>query len=246
MSSHHVFSIRRINSCGVSKFERNKSFIGLVVNGDESKPGEWPLIVSMFRKEKYFCGSSLISDLHLLSAAHCFEYFGITFQLNDYFALLGRFNLKDNNEKFSVNRSFSSIFLHSEFNNTAEAYRSNADIAVIQMSERVQFSDFIQPVCLPEPNSNLENFDGIVVGYGKNPLYSYIVAERSFCAGGTDAIPCLGDSGGGFYVKNNKSGKYETKGIVSQAQHNGCDPKVYVAFVDVTKFIDWIIEKMNE
>ncbi|KAG5669359.1 hypothetical protein PVAND_017247 [Polypedilum vanderplanki] len=268
-----TFSIRTVATCGISKFERKNSE-GLIINGAESKPGEWPWYVSIFRRREFICGSSLISDLHLLSAAHCFEYFGSYYELNDYFVLLGRFNLEDDNEKFFVSRNFSAIFLHPKYNQTAEAYRSNSDISMIRMSQKVQFSDFIQPVCLPESNSNSANLYGTVVGYGKSetdkihemtprqaqmysisfsecllkaPIYSYIVSSRSICVGGTNSIPCLGDSGGGFFVKNSKSGQYEVKGIVSQAKRtNGCDPKDFVAFVDVAKFIDWIQIQMKD
>ncbi|KAG5677588.1 hypothetical protein PVAND_007337 [Polypedilum vanderplanki] len=234
-----TFSIRTVNTCGVSKFER-KNTTGLVVNGNESMPGEWPWHVSIFRRLKYIC------VLYFLTS-HCFDFFGSTYQLYDYYALLGRFNLKDNNEKFSINRTFSSIFLHPEYNLTAGAYRSNADIAVIRMSQNVQFSENIRPVCLPDINSESADLYGTVVGYGKSesddiheiipkqavlhsisfvmclledPTYSYIVSKRSFCVG--------------------------VKGIVSQAKLNECDPKDYVAFVDVAKFIEWIEQKIKD
>lgn len=58
-----------------------------------------------------------------------------------------------------------------------------------------------------------------------------------------DASVCYGDSGGGmiFYEKS----KWFIRGIVSISlsqfgQGKKCDPREYVVFTDVTKFVPWI------
>jgi secreted trypsin-like serine protease len=211
-----------------------------------------------------YCGTK--NDL--FAAAHCFEFYKTRFALADYHAMLGRHNLSNTNERNWHKRSFSSIVIHDEYNESAQFSRSNADVAVMRMTEKVAFSDFIRPVCLPPPRANPTNLHGTVVGYGynydrvvevtpkqadlhtinyakcllKHPNYGYIVSERSFCGGDSKAAPCNGDSGGGFFVKDN-SGRYVTYGIVSQGFNKyDCSPKDYVVFVDVAAFVGWIRE----
>lgn len=46
---------------------------GLIVGGSTIKRGQWPFIVALFRSktEKYFCGGTIISMKHIITAAHC-------------------------------------------------------------------------------------------------------------------------------------------------------------------------------
>jgi len=55
--------------------------------------------------------------------------------------------------------------------------------------------------------------------------------------------------GGGFFT--NKSNIFELQGIVSVAltdpnNEAACDPKEYAIFTNVSPFIEWIREKMEE
>ena len=42
-----------------------------VVNGWPADKNEWPWMGNMLNKGRHFCGGSLISDRHYLTAAHC-------------------------------------------------------------------------------------------------------------------------------------------------------------------------------
>ncbi|KAG5669338.1 hypothetical protein PVAND_017226 [Polypedilum vanderplanki] len=240
----------------------------------ESKPSEWPWHVALYRKinnknSNYFCGASLISDQHLLTAAHCFKYYEIFDQISDYHAILGVYNLSNNNEDSRMYRNFSSIEIHEEFKLLINDSLSNADIAIIKMNKKVKFSDLIKPVRLPSLNMQKTALIGTIVGYGatngsekltnilqkgelkiinidecqkKERAYTGILSSRSFCAGETDATPCKGDSGGGIFVKNNRTGEFEIVGIASirLTKIESCDPNDYAIFVNVSKFFDWI------
>lgn len=56
---------------------------------------------------------------------------------------------------------------------------------------------------------------------------------------------CKGDSGGGLFLKE-QDNRYYIRGVVSLAKAkestSDCDPKSFVIFTDVAKFIDWIKE----
>lgn len=42
-----------------------------VVNGWPADKNEWPWIAALLNNGRQFCGGSLISDRHILTAAHC-------------------------------------------------------------------------------------------------------------------------------------------------------------------------------
>lgn len=54
--------------------------------------------------------------------------------------------------------------------------------------------------------------------------------------------PCNGDSGGGFVMK--RSGRWILRGIVSMSlssKEAQCDLNSFVVFVDVAKYLGWIM-----
>lgn len=74
----------------------------------------------------------------------------------------------------------------------------------------------------------------------RNYLLAQISSNRTFCAGGNKAGPCLGDSGGGFYTKSGKL--WIMDGIISAAILNddGCDINTYASFTCVSLFTLWV------
>lgn len=98
------------------------------------------------------------------------------------------------------------------------------------LKNRLEYSDNIQPVCLPSPDERVFNIRGLVVGYGKsesNLLHENIPRKveissytnddcffsdyqfarfgspRTFCAGERGKTPCQG-------IKNDKNSSFET------------------------------------
>lgn len=57
--------------CGKSAIKLSSSF--RIVGGNESKPGTWPWLVGLHGgpSEVFFCAGVLISQMWILSAAHC-------------------------------------------------------------------------------------------------------------------------------------------------------------------------------
>lgn len=179
------------------------------------------------------------------------------------------FDLSNKNEATRIYRDFAPFENHKEFGKITTSGLSYADIVVIKMIEKVEFSDFIKPVKLPSPNAQIVDRYGMIVGYGqtsesskhtnkpqkgelkiisiskcllRDAAYNAILSPRSFCAGETQATPCQGDSGGGIFVKNEQTEEFEVFGIASQRlkKAEGCSPNDYAVFVDVSKFVDWI------
>jgi secreted trypsin-like serine protease len=183
--------------------------------------------------------------------------------------LLGRFDITDDSEPNWYNRTILVVHIHPHHRKNATEFKSKADIAILRMASPVEFSSFIQPVCVPDHDTVTTDIEGYVVGHGKSDDWmtediakkskltaiSAIdcitthkdhnkgVSRDSFCASSLNSAPCFGDSGGGFYVQNKVTGRYAVSGVVSQLLHKvDCQPGDFSVFVDVPKFGVWIRE----
>lgn len=73
---------------------------------------------------------------------------------------------------------------------------------------------------------------------------TFISSNRTFCAkADSNQGPCMGDSGGGFFVSNGH--KWYLRGIISSAliSNGTCDVTKHSVFTDIYKFIDWIAKE---
>lgn len=127
-----------------------------------------------------------------------------------------------NNPYFDV--GIEALDIHERY--LPQSRNQHNDIAVIRMSQRVNFNDFIRPICIdPEPQGSLIGQSVVVAGFGKTEtvLSSNIkqkvtldivenercnqvfrvegrrLNETQLCAGGKKNVDsCRGDSGGKF------------------------------------------------
>ncbi|XP_063247871.1 serine protease 55-like [Prinia subflava] len=105
--------------------------------GTDVQPGEFPWLVSIQSHGKHICGGTIISALWILTAAHCFAE-----QLPpDLTVAVGGVDLNLPLEEHSPD----SLILHEEFNRTS----LQNDIALILLSNPIEFSEEKIPVCLP-------------------------------------------------------------------------------------------------
>jgi dynein heavy chain len=81
--------------------------------------------------------------------------------------------------------------------------------------------------------------------------YSLFTSNGTFCAGFRNGSSvCNGDSGGGMVFPRKRSDGTEIwtlQGIVSHGRRrdsysNFCDPKAYIVFTDVGKYLDWLYD----
>uniref|UniRef100_A0A8C3R2U3 Serine protease 55 n=1 Tax=Cyanoderma ruficeps TaxID=181631 RepID=A0A8C3R2U3_9PASS len=110
--------------------------------GTDVQPGEFPWLVSIQSHGKHICGGTIISALWILTAAHCFAD-----QLQHLY-LMETLNIKhqvvDKSTPCSV-QGPDSLILHEEFNRSS----LQNDIALILLSNPIEFSHEKIPVCLP-------------------------------------------------------------------------------------------------
>lgn len=80
--------------------------------------------------------------------------------------MLGKHNFDISNEYGSVASVIRSIILHQDWDPNDPKYDS--DIAVLILNRNVEFNNYIQPVCLPDPNYHNVIGYGAVVSWGKS------------------------------------------------------------------------------
>ena len=245
-----------------------------VINGKEVESGRYPWMTGLsFLMSKNgntnsynICGGSLITNQHILTAAHCLkEIFPSNIK-----ATLGIdkwYNLFDNPKSLQVE----SYVVHPGYN-FSDLLHHNDDLAIIKLKEPVAFSNILRPVCLPDFADYNAADELFLMGLGKQNkgkeridatvLHEAVIAQRpvedcinvwtgvgnhkfnpdkEICAG-TDTSGCNGDSGGPVSIRRN--GRVFQLGVTSYVE-SSCNMHIQHAgnvYMKVNAYLDWIRE----
>nr|CAD7570071.1 unnamed protein product [Timema californicum] len=244
-----------------------------VVGGEESVPGKWPWMAAIFlhgpKRTEFWCGGSLISSRHVLTAAHCTrDTRQRPFSARQFTVRLGDVDLSRDDEPSSPQTyHVTEVRAHPKFSRVG-FYN---DIAVMVLDQPTRRSRFVIPLCLPPQRYQRDQFVGqrpTVVGWGTTyyggkestvqrqaelPVWRNDDCDRTYfqpitsnfiCAGyaegGKDA--CQGDSGGPLMLQREAS--WMQIGVVSFGNKCG-EPGYPGVYTRVTEYVDWIKENMN-
>ncbi|XP_056299238.1 venom protease-like [Pseudoliparis swirei] len=129
-----------------------------IVGGRNASPGSWPWLVSLNHDDRPFCAGSLIHNQWVLTAAHCLT----GFKLLTTTVYLGRLSQSSPNIN-EVSRGLERIVCHPSY----DFLTHENDICLLKLSTPVEFTDYIQPVCLASTGSTFHSgVSSWVTGFG--------------------------------------------------------------------------------
>lgn len=237
-----------------------------IIGGESSDEGEWPWAVQLLRYRNLVCGATLIASNWVVSAAHCFlEHAFLDLKTKNYLITLGATKRVFTSFKTDTIEMMvpSLIQPHPRF-----SYETNShDIALIGLPRSVQFSNYIQPACLPKPTHGMpqEGDQCLVIGWGKTQeggqlaktlqkleldiekdslcqnIYLIYSPITQICVGGGDLNrdTCQGDSGGPLLCDNTFDDGWTIHGITSFGTSCGVEPTPGV-YTRVQFYLSWI------
>ncbi|KAM3933981.1 enteropeptidase [Leptodactylus fuscus] len=242
--------------CGKSHVNNSK-----IVGGTNAAVGAWPWIVSLYYNGRQLCGASMVNNEWLVSAAHCV--YGRNLIPANWRAVLGMHDSANTNFPQIESRLIDQIVINPHYNRR----NKHSDIVMMHMELPVSYTDYIQPICLPESQDVFPlGLHCAIAGWGRTesqgpvpnilqeaqvPLISnekcqlqmpeYNISNAMICAGyeegGIDT--CQGDSGGPLMCQ--VENRWLLVGVTSFGY--GCaEPNRPGVYARVTAFSDWIYD----
>ncbi|XP_072516073.1 granzyme G-like [Salminus brasiliensis] len=219
-----------------------------IINGTEAKPHSRPYMVSIQLDGFHICGGSLVSDLFVLTAAHCWN------RRQRLTAVLGAHNLRDRSDG-SVLMEVESYHPHPNYNSR----NLNNDIMLLKLSKAAPIGTTVRQISIPQRNKNIPaNTACSAAGWGRTgtdspgsnrlletnvrivgdiecrSLWGSFVNRLKVCAFHPGGV-CNGDSGGPLVCNNT------AVGIVSFGEARTCDtPRLPNVYTKVSAFLPWI------
>lgn len=221
--------------CGKPEIQPDTDEGDRIIGGRTAVSGSWPWQVGIYTtKYSHFCGGALISDQHVLTAAHC-VWERMATDINVHLGSHQRLAMDSTEMLVGVD----DVCVTPNFRTTGKT-AGFEDIAILKLSHPVNTSATVQPVCLPASGQELAGGSELyITGWGttkaknmkskslelKQLLTTAIPTKECSNSDGVPAPPsrfcgthhsgssCYGDSGGP--VVHNANGTWTLHGIVT-------------------------------
>ncbi|XP_020283316.1 chymotrypsin-1-like [Pseudomyrmex gracilis] len=221
-----------------------------IIGGDVATPGQFKYQASLQSFGEHICGGTIISDRHILTAAHCVV---DSFYTDNMIVATGITTLETNGDKYKIKY----IAIHPNYTGESESGWKD-DIAVITLELPIRISDVQGPIPLASKDHIDGDKRGIVSGWGRtsiggtsSPILRWLsvnVLSQERCLHGhtnphtnenqictlerVGKGACQGDSGGPLVVDG------EVVGVVSWVLP--CALGVSDVYTSVYKYLDFI------
>lgn len=219
-----------------------------IIGGHRISIQDAPFIASLrLHDMTHWCGSSIIHERFLLTAAHCIT------PKRRYIVVVGTDKTYQGGEVYEIEN----IIVHENYSSV----NSDNDISIIKLKNALTFGPNVKIITMSDPSDPLVN--GMVfnaTGWGatqfngmssrdlrqvqipliswydcQNAYWPYLITERMVCAGGRGKDVCSGDSGGPLTWQAIQIG------ITSFGVRCGGLPGVYTMVAALRPWIDRII-----
>ncbi|XP_037068009.1 clotting factor B-like isoform X2 [Pollicipes pollicipes] len=254
-----------LDTCGYRNVSANR-----IIGGRIAEPNAWPWLAALgyeFTENKieFFCGGALLTDQHVLTAAHCIKPELKTVRLGDH----DLFNETEVNTV--VEHPVLASFPHQEYNNRTLFH----DIAIIKLRTRVKLTDAVHPVCLPivpeMRELNLVRKTAFIAGWGTTKFKGeasevlreatvrvhrqqlckqryralrHKIIDNQMCASSKGQDSCQGDSGGPMLFPGRVTTNWYVMGVVSFGLRCG-EPRFPGVYTRVVPYLDWITDNLR-
>ncbi|XP_057292186.1 mannan-binding lectin serine protease 2-like isoform X2 [Hydractinia symbiolongicarpus] len=251
------------STCGKRKYNPNSRIVG----GDVAKPGQWPWMALILKKEYYgtkynaWCGGTLLGVDWVITAAHCVANIP---QKTDIKIRLGKIKSSPG-VAVSNDSDVEKVWVHPDYG-VQKVY--NNDVALIKLRKPARLNDQVNSICLMgNENEPKPGYKCVISGWGKlwsgdtapyadrlnygnvsmrsryhcYRAYGSLITDNMLCAGNDVGVPdtCQGDSGGPLIFESN--GKWHLVGITSWGHSGGCGQfKRFGVYTRMTAVEDWI------
>lgn len=241
--------------CGTAP-TREDHYADGATSSSEVSPVHWPWnaaihTIAKFRPEQY-CAGALISDQHVLTAAHCIDKRtsdGIRVHLGSW--------RRSTLDKGEVAMSVKEMCIHQNYSGSAN------DIAIITLAQPVNFTTAISPVCLPYRKETFPtDSEAYTAGWTARPRKGYrrmrrslkelkltllsknsclkhfdiVLADDVLCAPHDGGSLCEGDSGAP--IMQNIGGHWFLQGVLSGGPPTCGDSTLPMVFTRVASFME--------
>ncbi|XP_054464661.1 transmembrane protease serine 11D [Anoplopoma fimbria] len=235
-----------------------------IVGGREAPEGAWPWQVSIQIQSRHHCGGTIVSNLGVLTATHCFyKYLKISRSL--FRVVAGLHVLSAPGDQTQI-RSISEVKMHEDYNGVSP----DNDVTLVLLSSPFDFTGHIQPVCTPHNVTHefILNFTHcFITGWGSryyrgrlnNRLqeaevelidrrtcnlitwYDGFITENMICAGLESGASdsCQGDSGGPLQCYSEDEDRFYVVGVTSFGHMCG-HPRRPGVYARTSRFADWL------
>lgn len=258
-----------------------------IAGGQEASHGDWPWQVSFQHRTcrkagrggtrlctwKHLCGASIVDNKWVVTAAHCIAESGFFYDPyqpgEDWSVVVGMDKL--HNERLGSSNAGTRIFLDKIV--VHDTYRFNyithADIALLKLSEAVEYNDYVQPICFPDGQEPQHGDMCHITGWGftsgtgdelsyhlkeaQIPIvdfsecrnvdvwYKLLNGEVHMCAGDRvrGGVDSCGGDSGGPLSCQRKDGSFYLAGVTSFG-FSDCGKKGHVGiYARMTTFEEW-------
>ncbi|XP_046561688.1 atrial natriuretic peptide-converting enzyme-like [Haliotis rubra] len=239
-----------------------------VIGGNIPQEGKWPWVVSLSYQGSAQCAGALINKQWVITAGHCASrpgHFSYVTTFSNLEILLGTVD-RQGRSAHAVRVRAANITYH--YNFTA-ARPLDWDMALVKLERPVEFTDYIQPICLPYEGQTY-TYPSLcyLAGWGLVNSVQYLPPEKlrdakmmvwddggcvdsnnfTLCAGYLNGHPagCQGDSGGPLMCQEKAGSGWVLAGVMSSGRSSCEDtpssqPNRFANIGSVRKWIQSII-----